>query len=73
MDISIVPCHRAVPDALVIHSAQRPIHQSDPISSSCSRAIEAFPEPRQRCGTYDLSARGLINAAPTAKADFNFA
>jgi len=31
MDISIARCHRAVPDAFVIFSAQRPIHQSDPI------------------------------------------
>lgn len=73
MDISIARCHRAVPDALVVHSAQRPIHQSDPISSSCSRSIEAFPELRQRCGTYDFPAPALINAALTAKADFNFA
>jgi hypothetical protein len=67
--------HRAVPapDALVIQRAHGPIHQSDPISSSCSRSIEALPELRQRCGTYDFLAPALINAALTAKADFNFA
>jgi len=43
--------------------AHGPIQQSDPISSSCSRSIEAFPELRQRCGTYDFPAPGLINAA----------
>jgi hypothetical protein len=62
-----------VPDALVIQSAQRPIRQSDPISSSCSRSIEAFPELRQRCGTYDFPTPALINAGLTAKADYNFA
>jgi hypothetical protein len=62
-----------VPDALVIQRAQRPIQQSDPISSSCSRSIEVFPELRQRCGTYDFPAPCLINAALTAKADFNIA
>src|SRR5439155_23047047 len=49
----------------VIRNGTRPtrILQSDPISSSCSRSIEVFPELRQRCGTYDFSAPGLINAA----------
>jgi hypothetical protein len=50
-----------------------PIQQCDPISSCCSRFIEVFPELRQRCGTYDLPAAGLINAALTAEADFDFA
>jgi len=59
----------------VIRNGTRPtrILQSDPISSSCSRSIEVFPELRQCCGTYDCSAPSLINAALIAKADFNFA
>jgi hypothetical protein len=73
LDRPMSSCSTLCRTALLIQSAQRPIHQSDPISSSCSRSIEAFPELRQRCGTHDFPAPALINAALTAKADFNFA
>jgi hypothetical protein len=70
MNISIARCRIAqypVPDALAIQRAHGPIQQRNPISSCCSRPIEALPELRRRCGTYDLPAVCLIMRTSLSK------